>query len=78
MKLLGILLPLGMLVAIVATGNHFVLDAIGGVLVIGLAYGLVLLFTRLRERVNGNRPQTGASSSPLTQSPSGLAMMTSI
>ncbi len=52
LKLMGILLPLGMLVAIVATGNHFVLDAIGGAVVIGLAYGLVLLFTKLRERAN--------------------------
>jgi len=52
LKLLGALVPLGMLVATVATGNHFVLDAIGGALVIGLAYGLVLVFTRLRERVN--------------------------
>jgi membrane-associated phospholipid phosphatase len=52
LKLLGVLLPFGMLVATVATGNHFILDAIGGTLVIGLAYGLVLVFTRFRERVN--------------------------
>ena len=52
LKLLGALVPSFMLVAIVATGNHFILDAIGGALVIGLAYGLVVLFDRLRQRGN--------------------------
>lgn len=50
LRLLGALVPLCMLVAIIATGNHFILDAIGGALVIGLAYGLVVLFDRLRQR----------------------------
>jgi hypothetical protein len=50
LKALGILFPVGMLVAIVATANHFILDAIAGALVIGLAYGLLVLFTRLRSK----------------------------
>jgi membrane-associated phospholipid phosphatase len=50
LKLVGALLPVGMFVAIIATGNHFILDAVGGALVIGLAYGLVLLFPRVREQ----------------------------
>ena len=48
MRMLGVLVPLAMLVAIVATGNHFIIDAVGGALTIGLACGLVLLFARWR------------------------------
>ena len=55
-KTLGIILPVGMLMAIIATANHFFLDAIGGALVIGLAYLLVLLFSRLKERNAFPRP----------------------
>ena len=56
LKVLGGLFPLGSLVAIVATGNHFVLDAIAGGLLIGLSYAIVVLFTRLKgRRANGIR-----------------------
>jgi len=48
LKALGILFPVGMLIAIVATANHFILDAIAGAIVLSLAYGLFVLFTRLR------------------------------
>ena len=50
LKVLGVLVPLSMFIAIIATGNHFILDAIAGIIVIGLAYGLVILFTRLRSK----------------------------
>ena len=50
LKALGVLLPLSTLIAIVATANHFILDAIAGAIVIALAYGLVILFTRLRSK----------------------------
>ena len=39
LKLAGILLPLLMLVTIVATANHFILDAIVGAALAGLSYG---------------------------------------
>lgn len=48
LKILGALLPLFMLVSILATANHFILDAVGGAMVIGLAYGIVTLFSTLR------------------------------
>ena len=54
LKVVGALVPFGMFVAIVATGNHFILDAIAGAVVIGLAYGLVRLFPRLKERFHNN------------------------
>jgi len=47
LKLAGILLPILTLVSIVATANHFFLDAIAGAIVIGLSYGLVMLFAKL-------------------------------
>jgi len=51
LKVVGVLVPLCMLIATVATGNHFIIDLIAGAIVIGLAYGLVILFTRLRSKV---------------------------
>jgi hypothetical protein len=47
LKVVGILLPLLMFVTIVATANHFILDAIVGAAVAGLSYALSLLFTKL-------------------------------
>lgn len=49
LKVLGVLLPLLMLMSIVATANHFILDAVGGAVVIGLAYGIVKLFSALKK-----------------------------
>ena len=50
LKVLGALVPICTLIAIVATGNHFILDAIAGAIVLGLSYGLVILFTRWRRK----------------------------
>ena len=47
LKVVGILLPLLMFVTIVATANHFILDAIVGAAIAGLSYALALLFTKL-------------------------------
>ncbi|EPJ41607.1 hypothetical protein STAFG_1338 [Streptomyces afghaniensis 772] len=44
-KALGLLHPLLTLSAIVATGNHWVLDAVGGALVAGAGFGLVYVLT---------------------------------
>jgi len=49
LKVVGALVPFCMLVAIVATANHFILDAIAGAVVVGLAYSLVRLFYRWKE-----------------------------
>ncbi|MFC9846323.1 bifunctional glycosyltransferase 87/phosphatase PAP2 family protein [Streptomyces sp. NPDC060223] len=45
MKALGLLHPLFTLSAIVATGNHWVLDAVGGAVVIGAGFGLVYVLS---------------------------------
>lgn len=50
MKALGLLHPFFTVSAIVATGNHWVLDAVGGALVVGGGFGLSYLFMGPRAR----------------------------
>jgi succinate dehydrogenase flavin-adding protein (antitoxin of CptAB toxin-antitoxin module) len=50
LKLIGALLPLLMFISILATGNHFILDAATGAIVIMSAYGTVVVFGRLRKK----------------------------
>lgn len=45
-KVLGLLYPAGTLVVIVATANHFWLDAVGGVLCLAFGYALATLWYR--------------------------------
>ncbi|MGX1474289.1 UNVERIFIED_CONTAM: hypothetical protein RKD50_003097 [Streptomyces canus] len=51
MKGLGLLHPLFTVSAIVATGNHWVLDAVGGAAVVAGGFGLSYLFQGPRARV---------------------------
>ncbi|MGW0626980.1 bifunctional glycosyltransferase 87/phosphatase PAP2 family protein [Streptomyces sp. NPDC002758] len=50
MKTLGLLHPLFTVSAIVATGNHWVLDAVGGAVVVGAGFGLSYVFQGPRAR----------------------------
>ncbi|MFF8968325.1 bifunctional glycosyltransferase 87/phosphatase PAP2 family protein [Streptomyces sp. NPDC014995] len=50
MKALGLLHPLFTVSAIVATGNHWVLDAVGGAVVVVAGFGLAYLFQGPRAR----------------------------
>jgi hypothetical protein len=54
LRTLGILLPLLMLVSIIATANHFILDAVAGAVITGISFGLMLLFNRLRKQRNSS------------------------
>lgn len=49
MKPLGLLHPLFTVCAIVATANHWVLDAVGGAAVVGAGFGLTYLLAGLRK-----------------------------
>ncbi|WP_407110208.1 phosphatase PAP2 family protein [Streptomyces sp. DSM 116494] len=67
MKALGLLHPLLTAAAIVATGNHWVLDAAGGALVVGGGFGLTYLLQGPRARTTvavaeelGSRPPAPA------------------
>ncbi len=61
LRIIGILVPLGMLTAIVGSSNHFFLDAFGGGLTIGIAYILVRLFGLFWEKA---RAMAARSASP--------------
>jgi hypothetical protein len=43
LKVVGVLIPLLMFISILATGNHFILDAVAGASIICLSYGAVVL-----------------------------------
>jgi hypothetical protein len=51
MKALGMLHPLFTVSAIVATANHWVLDAVGGAVVVGAGFGLTYVLQGPRARV---------------------------
>ncbi|GCB49824.1 bifunctional glycosyltransferase 87/phosphatase PAP2 family protein [Streptomyces sp. NL15-2K] len=57
MKSLGLLHPFFTVTAIVVTGNHWVLDAVGGAMAVGAGFGLAYLFqgprARTTERADG-------------------------
>jgi hypothetical protein len=43
LRILGLLYPVGTLIVIVGTANHFVLDAVGGALVLVVGFGIQYL-----------------------------------
>jgi hypothetical protein len=49
-KVLAILYPVGTVTSIVLTANHYVLDAVGGFIVLGFGYLIARLFTRAGRR----------------------------
>jgi membrane-associated phospholipid phosphatase len=51
LKIVGIIVPLGMLISIVATANHYILDALAGAVVIGLSAGIVRLLGTWRREI---------------------------
>jgi hypothetical protein len=51
-KVLAILYPIGTVTSIVLTANHYVLDAVGGFIVLGIAYVAARLFTRAGRRTS--------------------------
>ncbi|MGC5342698.1 bifunctional glycosyltransferase 87/phosphatase PAP2 family protein [Streptomyces sp. DT171] len=61
MKALGLLHPLFTLSTIVATGNHWVLDAVGGAAVVSLGFGLTYALSGRRELRAGTASTRGAA-----------------
>ncbi|PAZ13160.1 hypothetical protein CLM62_26350 [Streptomyces sp. SA15] len=62
MKSLGLLHPLFTATAIVVTGNHWILDAVGGAMVVGAGFGLAYLFQGPRARTTGRADGAGKPS----------------
>jgi hypothetical protein len=64
MKALALLHPSFTLVAIVVTGNHWVLDAVGGAAVVGAGLGLTYLLQGSRVRTVTEAAETGGDQEP--------------
>ncbi|MFE7760974.1 bifunctional glycosyltransferase 87/phosphatase PAP2 family protein [Streptomyces sp. NPDC057438] len=74
MKVLGLLHPFVTALAIVATGNHWILDAAGGAVVVGAGFGLTYLLTGPRAATTrqgpgepGERPRADRGLSPVSR-----------
>lgn len=72
MKALGLLHPLLTLSAIVATGNHWILDAAGGAVVVGAGFGLTHLLSGPRAS-RSREAAAGAQAPPVTGTTRGSA-----
>ncbi|GGX24476.1 membrane protein [Streptomyces malachitofuscus] len=64
MKALGLLHPLFTVAAIVATGNHWILDAVGGAVVVGAGFGLTYLLQGPRARTTATAAAAEVSNEP--------------
>ncbi|MFF3915691.1 bifunctional glycosyltransferase 87/phosphatase PAP2 family protein [Streptomyces sp. NPDC001852] len=65
MKALGLLHPLFTVSAIIATGNHWVLDAVGGAVVVSAGFGLSYVFQGPRARLVTTTAARQESPAPL-------------
>ena len=65
-KVIGVSLPIAMFVGIVSTANHFVLDAVGGAVILSISIGLTVLLLKRLGRYNpkSNSPATPAPITP--------------
>ena len=45
-RLLGAAIPVAMFIGILSTGNHFILDAVGGIVALAIAFGLTVLILK--------------------------------
>ncbi|MEU4918086.1 phosphatase PAP2 family protein [Streptomyces parvus] len=64
MKALGLLHPLFTIAAIVATANHWVLDAVGGALVVAAGFGLTYVLSGPRKLETGEQGSAESVKSP--------------
>ncbi|GGS19427.1 membrane protein [Streptomyces parvus] len=64
MKALGLLHPLFTIAAIVATANHWVLDAVGGALVVAAGFGLTYVLSGPRKLETGEKEAAPSVKSP--------------
>ncbi|MFO8009917.1 MAG: phosphatase PAP2 family protein [Dehalococcoidia bacterium] len=65
-KALGAALPIAMFIGIISTGNHFVLDAIGGALVLAIAASLTILLMKFTRSYH---PRENEVEVPATEGP---------
>jgi hypothetical protein len=68
-KTLAVLYPITTITVVVVTGNHYFLDAVGGLLIMVVGYGVARLITRAGRRA----PKGAASGAPPDDAPATLA-----
>jgi membrane-associated phospholipid phosphatase len=56
LRVIGLVLPISMMLAVVATGNHFVLDVVAGVALALLGHAVALRLERWRDARAGPAP----------------------
>jgi hypothetical protein len=66
-RAIAVALPVAMFFGIIATGNHFVLDAVGGTVLIGVSFGITALIWRYKSALSLKKnketaPSTGCGS----------------
>jgi hypothetical protein len=70
-RVFGVAHPAATLVVIVATGNHFLLDAVGGMLALGVGYAVLWVAAVIRGRVRPPRPPRPPRQEPASPVPAG-------
>ena len=75
-RVAGVLLPLFMLVAVVATGNHYVLDAVAGIALV-VASLLLVRYVQARLAQRSRRPRGSSESLPSQRQVSGRVPLSS-
>ncbi len=51
-RAIAVFLPIAMFVGITSTGNHFILDAVGGAVVMGVSFGITALIWRYKSALS--------------------------
>ncbi len=51
-KLIGAIIPIAMFAGIISTGNHFILDSVGGIITLVIAFGLTVLILKKLGKFN--------------------------
>jgi PAP2 superfamily len=68
-RIAGALYPAGTVFVVMATGNHYFLDAVAGWAVLGFAVGVTEVGTRLRRRVSAKAVDAPAVDAPAVDAP---------
>ena len=63
----GLVYPIVVVLTIIVTGNHFLLDAVAGIAVLGIGFGLVWAIERLRTVAGGPKKTDAAILAPATR-----------
>ena len=63
-RLIGATIPVAMFLGITSTGNHFILDAVGGIIAIAMAFGLTVLILKKLGKFNPQGRESAPADTP--------------